>query len=345
MNPNLTQVLVVGVGSIGERHVRCFQATGRAEISICEISDDRRAAVADQYQVAQSFSDFHQALESGPAAAVICTPAHLHVPMARSVAERDIHVLIEKPLSTTLDGVENLLQEIESQQIVAGVAYVIRHHPALGAMRDAIRDQRFGRPVQLSVQSGQHFPHYRPAYRETYYADLTKGGGAIQDAMTHMINLGEWLLGPIIQLAADAAHQVLKGVDVEDTVHVIARHEDVLANYCLNQYQAPLESNVTVVCERGTVRCNLVKNYWSWMTTPASEWQIESFPEQPRDELFRQQADVFLNCLQGEQTPPCGLEDGLQTLRCNLAIQSAVRLRQWIHPLPPPWNADQNASG
>ena len=83
---------------------------------------------------------------------------------------------------------------------------------------------RFGRPVQLTVTAGQHFPTFRPAYKNIYYADRVQGGGAIQDAMTHYLNAGEWLLGPIDRIVADAAHQVLEGVAVEDTVHCLARH-------------------------------------------------------------------------------------------------------------------------
>ena len=49
-------------------------------------------------------------------------------------------------------------------------------------------------------------------------------------------------------------HQVLDGVEVEDTVHLLARHGDVLASYCMNQYQAPNETSITVVCERGTAQ-------------------------------------------------------------------------------------------
>src|SRR5262249_15221081 len=81
---------------------------------------------------------------------------------------------------------------------------------------------------------------------------------------------GEWLLGPVERLVADAAHLVLDGVTVEDTVHLLARHGpplltlspdvggegrvrgSVLASYSLNQYQAPNELTLTVICERGT---------------------------------------------------------------------------------------------
>ena len=50
------------------------------------------------------------------------------------------------------------------------------------------------------------------------------------------------------------AHRVLEGVTVENTVHVLTRHGNVLGSYSLNQYQSPNESTITVICDRGTVR-------------------------------------------------------------------------------------------
>ena len=64
-----------------------------------------------------------------------------------------------------------------------------------------IRSGRFGEPVQIVATCGQHFPHYRPAYRDTYYRDRRTGGGAVQDALTHIINAGEWLVGPALLLS------------------------------------------------------------------------------------------------------------------------------------------------
>src|SRR5262245_37080029 len=180
------KVLIIGVGSIGERHLRCFQKTGRADCSLVEINDEPRRAVAERYGVRRAFADLETALADRPDVAVIATPAPLHVPIAQQLAEADVHLLIEKPLSTTLDGLDRLQKTVQERRLVAAVGYVYRSHPALSAMRDAIRAGRFGRPVQVVSTSGQHFPTYRPAYRTIYYTRRETGGGAIQDALTHL---------------------------------------------------------------------------------------------------------------------------------------------------------------
>jgi predicted dehydrogenase len=322
-------VLVVGVGSIGERHVRCFLATGRAEVALAEINPELRRAVSERYGVSASHEDLAEALADPPDAAVIATPAPAHVSLALRLVEAGSHVLIEKPLSTTFEGVSGLREAVRSRGVVAAVAYVYRCHPALRSMREAVLPGKFGRPVELVAVSGQHFPTYRPAYRSIYYNDRATGGGAIRDALTHLVNAAEWLVGSADRVTADAAHQVLDGVAVEDTVHLLARHGDVLASYSLNQYQAPDETSLTVVCERGTARFEPHAHRWRWMTAPGGEWNDEPVGPLERDTMFVEQAHRFLDAVEGGPPPPCTLDEGAQTLRVNLAALASSRSGSW----------------
>lgn len=323
------RLLIIGLGSIGERHLRCALRTGRADVLACEINADVRQTVADRYELHETYDSFDEAFAAGPTAAVVCVPAHLHVALATRLATAGVHLLVEKPLSTSLDGVGVLTRTVAQQNIVAAVAYVHRANPNLAAARQAIQSGRFGRPVQLTSVSGQNFPTYRPAYRDTYYRDRAHGGGAIQDALTHLINAGEWLIGPVDRVLADAAHQVIPGVEVEDTVHLLARQQGIPACYALNQHQAPNELTITVVCERGTVRYELHENRWRWMTEPGNEWHDEPGLPLERDDLFMTQLGAFFDAIEQGTTPLCTLDEGLQTLRANLAILASLREARW----------------
>jgi predicted dehydrogenase len=323
------RVLVVGVGSIGERHVRCFAATGRASVSVCEVDADRRRAVAGRYAVTEAFADLGAALASGPGVVVVCTPAHLHIPAALAAVRAGAGVLIEKPLSTGLDGVDELRREVEARRAVAGVAYVYRAHPALAAMRDAIRSGRFGEPVQVVATCGQHFPLYRPAYRDIYYNDRATGGGAVQDALTHVVNAAEWLVGPVTRLAADVDHMVLEGVAVEDTAHVLTRHGGVMGCFSLNQHQPPNETTLTVVCTRGAARFEYHERRWRWAAEPGAPWRDEPTPPLERDALFMRQAAATLDAIEGAAAPLCTLAEAQETLAVNLAILRAAARGTW----------------
>jgi predicted dehydrogenase len=321
--------LVVGVGSIGERHTRCFLATGRAVAGICESNGERRAAVAEQYAVEGAYEQLDEALAQLWDAVLVATPAHTHIPIATQVAQRGINLLIEKPLSASLEGVDELKALVAGQGLIAAVGYQYRAHPGVRAMKEALDSGRFGKPLQVYGAVGQSFPFYRPAYRDVYFARREHGGGAIQDAITHLLNLAEFLAGPITRLAVDAGHQSLEGVTVEDTVHVIARHGDVMANYALNLYQHPNESQITVVCERGTLRFELHQKRWRSMTEPEGPWEDHVYELKDRDSWYVAHADAFLDVLEGKAEALCTLDDGIQTLRVNLAALRSAETLTW----------------
>jgi predicted dehydrogenase len=327
------RLLIIGLGSIGERHLRCAQQTNRVELLACEINNSLRNTVADRYGIGETYADFASALAAKPSAAAICVPAQLHVKLAQQLAESGVHLLIEKPLDVSLAGVDRLQQTVADRNLTAAVAYVHRANPALAAMRQALHSGRFGKPLQLIAVTGQNFPYYRPAYAETYYRDRATGGGAVQDALTHIINAGEWLLGPVERVLADAAHQALPGVEVEDTVHALVRHQGVPGCYSLNQHQAPNELTITVVCQNGTARYEAHENRWRWMTELSSTWHDEPIGPLERDDLFVSQMNAFLDAVDGTGQPLCSLAEGAQTLRVNMALLQSIDKTTWTSVL------------
>ena len=159
MNAAPHSVLVIGCGGIGERHLRCFQKTGRARVAACDADAGRRERMAATYGV-PVVADANEAITSGDVTAVvICTPAHTHVPLARAALAAGRHVLIEKPLSTSLDGVAELITARNRTGRQVAVAYVYRVFPFL--VRACRKDPRCmpeqraqcGFPVQASAMS------------------------------------------------------------------------------------------------------------------------------------------------------------------------------------------------
>jgi predicted dehydrogenase len=316
------RILIIGVGSIGERHLRCFKNTGRASVGLCELNPQLMADVARKYEVKDVFASLDEALKSKWDAAVVASPAFTHVPVAQKLAEAGINLFIEKPLSTTAEGIDKLVETIRSRKLLARVAYTYRSHPALAAMREAIRSGKYGKPAHVVVISGQHFPFFRPAYRNIYFTDRKKGGGAIQDSLTHQLNAVEWLAGPIERLACDASHQVLDGITVEDTVNLIARHAgNVMASFAHNMFQMQNETSITVLCERGTLRWMLQEHRLRIVSEVNGPWQDQDFGPMERDDWFTRQENLFLDALEqrSDNDVLCTVEEARQTLRVNLA--------------------------
>ena len=317
-------ILIIGCGSIGERHLRCFQKTGRCEVNACDANAELLLRVSTQYGV-PAFQNLDVAWQSRTFdALVICTPAHTHLAIAREGAQHGAALFIEKPLSVTRDEIDETREAIARSGRFTAIAYVYHLMPWIREAREFLQREELGPPLHVTVSAGQHFPTFRPAYRDIYYARHDQGGGAIQDALTHVVNAVEWIIGPTTRVFCDASHQALEGVKVEDTVNISARHGAILASYALNQFQAPNESTIQFHCERGSVKIETHAQRWGVLRHGESEWQWQQTPPLERDDLFIAQANAFLDGMEDKANPLCTFEEAVQTLKFNQAALRSV---------------------
>ena len=322
-------VLIVGGGSIGERHLRCFQQIG-CDVALCESNLTRAAELAAQYKLTQTFNSVEQAAQKAWNAAVICTPANLHVDHAILLSKNAAALLIEKPLCTRLEDVERLRAAMAGK--VVQVAYVLRAHPATQQVRRLLSEGAIGALRQVTVVAGQHFPTFRPAYKQIYYARHETGGGAIQDAATHLFDLIQHLAGPLDWLFCDCAHQQLPDVEVEDTVHLVGRSGKgkVLLSLALNQFMAPNETHVQLNGASGSFVIRFHEHRFGRFNFGDTEWTWSEPLIHERDDLFRAQAKRFLAATNGEMPPLCSLDEGVSALRANLAALRSATSRTAI---------------
>lgn len=320
-----TTILIIGCGSIGERHLRCFQRTGRAEPVACEVNRAVLQKVRATHQVS-GFASLDEALAAAKYdAAVICTPADSHIAVTNRLLQHGAHALIEKPLSTSLAEVDSLKQTIAATGKFCRVAYTHHFMPGIREMRAALRSGKFGKPLQVIVQAGQHFPTFRPAYRQIYYTRHETGGGAIQDLLTHFVNAMEWVVAPLSRVYVEAAHQFLEGVTVEDTVCLTARMGNVLASFSINQFQPPNEATYQIHCENGSLKYEFHEQRWAEWPRGAEAWQYHAAPVKERDDLFVAQANAFLDGMTGQRTDLATVEEAVQTLKVSLANLASWR--------------------
>ncbi|MCF7689088.1 MAG: Gfo/Idh/MocA family oxidoreductase [Cephaloticoccus sp.] len=322
----LPTVLIIGCGSIGERHLRTFKSTGRCHVIACDTRPAILAKMQETYQV-EITTDWQPVLTRPEVEiVVICTPAPYHVPIATAVLKSGRHCLIEKPLALSLEGMDELTAAHAASGRACHVAYVNHSRPEPRAAKAFLAAGSFGPVRAATVVCGQNFPTYRPAYREIYYNNHAQGGGAIQDAITHVVNLLEWILGPTASLLCDAGHQVLDGVEVEDTVSVVARNQDgAIISYNLNQFQAPNEFTIQFNAAKGSVKIEYHQSRWGHLALGATEWTWETFPPLDRDGPFIIQANDFLDACTGQVTPMATLTEGIQAVKFNLACFESLR--------------------
>jgi predicted dehydrogenase len=311
-------ILVVGGGSIGERHLRCFQDIGCA-VALCDSNAGLLAEIAERYKLTRTFQSIESAALENWYGVVIATPANFHAEHAAAFIKSTDALLIEKPLCLSLADARRLQALAAGKSIQVG--YVLRHHPATQHVRMLLAEGVIGKLHEVTITAGQNFPSLRPAYRDIYYKSHETGGGAVQDAATHLFDLVQHLAGPLDWVFCDFAHQELAGVDVEDTVHIIGRccGGRILASLALNQFMAPNETHVQLNGARGSLAIRLHEHRAGMYMLGDSAWTWTEPLVTERDNLFRAQAQNFISSIVKQEPPLCTLDDGLRAVAVNLA--------------------------
>jgi len=322
-------ILIVGGGSIGERHLRCFLATGQVRASLCETRHGRVKELEGRYPIEASFDDFRKAPLSEFDAVIIGVPAHLHVRMATACARAGVPFLVEKPLAVTLRGVQQLKELVRRRRLVAGVAYVMRSTPCYQKLRELALGGLIGKPRMARFDFGQEFPKYRPDYQRIYYASERTGGGCITDAATHVVNLAEWLFGRPKEVVCLYDRLELKRVECEDCCMLLLRFRKnrALAEVFINQFQKPNMGEIDIIGSEGTLRLDAsgAVQSISHCADDANRWRVLEEFTYERDDYFVIQAKEFLAALDGKAQPSTSIAEAESTLRVCIAAKKSQK--------------------
>jgi len=318
-------ILIIGAGSIGERHLRNFLRVPGVRCSIAEPNPAVRQRVAAAYPLQAAYADQRDADLAAFDGVVLCVPTHLHVAMASQILAAGVHVLTEKPLAMSLDGVDDLKRIRDEKRLVASVAFCYRLDPLVNELRDRTASGELGTVRWIQYYAGQYWPRMRKDYPPAYAQKRETGGGAIPDHLVHVINYLEWVFGPVASASAWQWNLALKDIATEDAGGVCLRFASgPVAQLGICLFQRDTNSRLQIVGDKGTIRIEYGAPRLSVFRDAEGAWQTGAAAQIERDDLFRDQARHFIDCIQGKAVPRCTIEDGEQTLRTMLAILKSV---------------------
>ena len=232
------QLIVLGCGSIGQRHLRNLLAMGHSLIA--QDPDPKRlTAVTDNLHVA-GFLDLEQALSQPADAVLVCSPTSYHVSQAMQALQRGMHVFVEKPLSHTLAGTEDLARLAEQKGLTVLMACNLRFFPSLCLVKELLDTGRVGRPLAARIHGGFYLPYWRPGsdYRLGYGARLDLGGGVIQD-FAHDLDYLCWFFGHPSEIFCWTGKLSSLEIDTEDVASIQVRFPDGLVAQLQFDYLQP----------------------------------------------------------------------------------------------------------
>jgi UDP-N-acetyl-2-amino-2-deoxyglucuronate dehydrogenase len=252
------RVAVVGCGDISSVHFDAILANRDVQlVAVCDI-DAALATVTGRRLGAAVYTDLTTMLTSvRPDVVHICTPHHLHARMAIDCLERGIHVLLEKPLATTVADGEAILRAAARSTAIIGVCFQNRYNATSRALRALLDGGTLGAVVggRGSVTWFRSADYYRRRpWRGTWAAG---GGGVLLNQAIHTLDLLQWYLGDVEDVRGQASRLSLPDpVEVEDTACLQLRHNSGAGSifYASNGYLDNAPVSLEILTEQATLR-------------------------------------------------------------------------------------------
>ncbi|WP_312310177.1 Gfo/Idh/MocA family protein [Stenotrophomonas indicatrix] len=189
-------IAIVGTGMIGAVHRRAALLAGADIRGVAASSPQRARDVAQAWGVPRAYRDIEEVVADPQVQVVhVCTPNHLHRPMAQAALEAGKHVVCEKPLATTLEDARALAALATANALVATVPFVYRYHPVVREARARIAHGELG-PLHLIHGSYLQDWLLDPA-SNNWRVDPALGGASrvFADIGSHWCDLVEWVSG------------------------------------------------------------------------------------------------------------------------------------------------------
>ncbi len=145
MKDGKVRIGVAGTGIWGEMHVRAYLQHASAElVAICDLNEARAGEVAKKYGIARHFGNVDDMLDAELDAISVATPDTAHADITIKAAERGVHVLVEKPLATTIEECQRMISAAASANVYLMVDWHNRWNPPCYRAWRAIRDGELG---------------------------------------------------------------------------------------------------------------------------------------------------------------------------------------------------------
>lgn len=349
--PSLLQIIVIGAGLIGPRHAQHVLDNPSTDLLAIVDPSSRAKEVSNDLRTLHfvSLDELFRYLAEkdlpDPDGAIICTPNHTHAQIAALLASRGIHVLIEKPVSSSLEEAKALKHHVDHSQIKVLMGHHRRFNPFIIAAKESL--SMLGEVVAVQGTWTLHKPQ---AYFEAspWRTDSSSGGGALLINLVHDLDLMQYLFGPIERVYAEFLRKQRRHYpNVDEGACITLRFQSGITGtfICADNVTSPfnfevgtgenptipfderLEGVYKVFGVKGTLSIpdmtlyhqpDLKENSWTHPITRKSLLQDRN--EFKDIKPFDNQLNHFIDVIRGNSEPVCTIDDGISALLCIDAV-------------------------
>ncbi|MBR3016071.1 MAG: Gfo/Idh/MocA family oxidoreductase [Clostridia bacterium] len=343
------KVAVIGCGTIANaEHIPAYLKNPHVEIKyFCDIVPERAHAAVEKYQCGTAVTDYHAVLQDPEVAALsICTPNNVHAPIAIDAMRAEKHVLCEKPASRTWDEVQEMIRVQHETGMTLNIGVVNRFNDSVRRIKQYIDAGKLGHVYHVYVSFRAH--RSIPGIGGPFTTRAIAGGGALIDWGVHYLDIVMYCLGDpqtktvsgetFCQLGRDIPDYVYTNMwssrtrdvngtyDVDDSVTALIRTEGpvITVHGAWAQNIGVKETYIDFMGDKGGIRLD----YGGKFTFYGAEFGslISYQPEFEMTDMFQNEIDAFVDCVQTGKKLPSHIDTVAVTARMMQAIyDSAAR--------------------
>lgn len=317
------KILILGLGSIGKRHVKNLKMLGYHDL-IAFRSQPVKMEFCDENNI-QEYFNLDEAINEKPDVVFLTNPTSLHVPEALKVLENlSAHLFFEKPLSNSLEGVNILRGMVNEKDIIAMVGYNMRFHPLLRKIKKVLINESLGEVVGYRSINGEFLPNWHPweDYKKGYSARDDLGGGALL-TLSHEIDMAIWYFGSVTEAIGLVSNkQVLATTSDECSILNLKHENNVIGSIFLDYLQDPPKRTLEIIAEKGKIFWDYYGNSMTIFDSINKQETVFQTPTNfERNDMYVEELKHFLKCIKNNEKPMITLDDGIQVLNAILKVK------------------------
>ena len=292
-------ILVVGLGSIGTRHLKNLLALGYRKISVVT----RRGEVEKGFDQCKFYMSIGDACsEQKFSTAIIATPTSNHIRDLLEILENNIqNIYLEKPISHSINDIKKVGEKLTLSGANLVVGYDLHFDPGLLLIKEYIDAKKIGKVVSFIAEVGQYLPDWRPGtdYRKSMSAHKSQGGGVMLD-LVHEFDYINWLVGPIKSIGGKNGKISNLDIDTEDvSVNIMETTSGALGTLHLDYLQSEMSRKCKVIGDKGVIIWDYSKSVVKFMSHEDRVWLTHDFSDYKRNDRFVDIMKTFLASSKG----------------------------------------------
>ncbi len=324
------KILIVGLGSVGQRHVRILRKIFKNNISLFVLNSSRNnIVIKDNFKTLKvnSLSDYYnlkkinisEIKKNNINVAFICNPTNLHLKTAYDLLKVNCNLLIEKPLSAfeELNNIKKLIKFSKKKKLVVQVGYQLRFHPGIKIVKNIIKNNELGEVFDGYFHFGEYFNSLRKWEKfSDSIVSKKKFGGGVLGAHSHHLDLAMFLLGKLKCKYSLLTNSNNFKIDVEDCCKIIltnSKNKNFLFN--MNFLDDPQENSFILNFKKGSLKWNYIENTVLIKKYKDSKIKKIKFNNFYRNDLFEKQTKNFFSKIKKKNYKNQSFVDGFEIMK------------------------------